>query len=106
MLRLRELAIGVVISSMDRDPLQNIFRSPGRYRVLKYLLAKGGGNITRISREINLSHNLVKKYLEEMKEIGLVEEIRIGRTRYFIPVWSDVRVRLIKDLIESQERRA
>ncbi|MEL9929380.1 MAG: winged helix-turn-helix domain-containing protein [Sulfolobales archaeon] len=86
----------------SKDSLDHIFRSPGRYRVLRYLLIKGGSNITRISRELNMPHTLVRRYLEEMKEIGVVEEVRLGRSRYFMPVWSDVRVRLIKELIDTE----
>ncbi len=34
---------------------------------------------------------------------GLVEEVRLGRARYFFPVWRDPRVKLLKELIESEK---
>jgi len=45
----------------------------------------------------------VKRYLEEMLSAGLVEEVRLGRARYFMPIWRDPRIKLLKELIESEE---
>lgn len=89
---------------MSRDSIEAILRSPGRYRVLKYLIVNGGGNISRISRELEMSYTLVRRYLEELVAAGVVEEIRLGRARYFTPVWRDPRLRILRELIESSER--
>jgi hypothetical protein len=37
-----------------------------------------------------------------MISIGIVEEIRLGRTRYFTPVWTDPRLRILKELVDSE----
>jgi predicted transcriptional regulator len=89
-------------SNIKKDFIERVLSSPGRYRVLKYLLINGGGNINKISRELDLSYSLVKKYLEEMISVGIVEEIRLGRTRYFTPVWTDPRLRILKELVDSE----
>lgn len=84
--------------------MERVLASPGRYRVIKFLITTGGSNITRIVRELNASYTNVKRYLEEMINAGIVEEVRIGRTRYFVPVWRDPRVKLLRELIESEYR--
>jgi predicted transcriptional regulator len=71
--------------------------------VIKYLILTGGGNITKISRELQISHSNVKRYLEEMLAAGLVEEVKLGRARYFFPAWRDPRIKILKELIESEK---
>ena len=90
-------------SNVRKSFIEKILDSRTRYRILKYLLKKGGANINKIAEELNITYPLVKRYLEEMVSIGIIEEIRLGRTRYFTPVWTDPRLKILKEIIESEE---
>ena len=83
--------------------LEEILGSRARVRILGYLLRVGESNITRISRETGVHHSVARRYLEELSRLGMVEEISIGRMRIYRVVWSNIRVRLLKSLIESVE---
>lgn len=81
--------------------LEKILGSRARVRILKHLLTVGESNITRISREAGVHHRVVRRYLEELSRLGMVEEVKIGRMRVYRVVWSDIKIRLLKSLIES-----
>ena len=81
--------------------LEEILGSRARVRILRRLLTLGESNITRISRETGVHHSIARKYLEELSRIGMVEEIKIGRMRIYRVVWSNIKIRLLKSLIES-----
>jgi len=53
------------------------------YRIIDILRRHGEMNITRISRLSGLGYRTTLKKLEELVELGLVEERRFGRLRLF-----------------------
>ncbi len=53
------------------------------YRILDILRKYGELNITRISRLTGLYYRTTVKKLEELVEMGVVEERRFGRLRLF-----------------------
>ncbi len=83
--------------------LERVFGSRARVRILAYLLRTGEANITRISRETGVHHGIVRGYLEDLSRLGMVEEVKIGRLRVYRVVWSNIKIRLLKGLIESGE---
>jgi DNA-binding transcriptional ArsR family regulator len=90
-------------SRAEKSFIEKILGSRTRYRILKYLLKKGGANINRIAEELNITYPLVKRYLEDMVSMGIIEEIKLGRTRYFTPAWTNPRLKILKEIIESEE---
>ncbi|MEB3773484.1 MAG: ArsR family transcriptional regulator [Desulfurococcales archaeon] len=84
--------------------IEEVFGSRGRIRVFKYLLEEGYANISRIARETRLHYKIVRKYLEEFKALGLVEERRYGRLRIYALNLSDPRIGALKDLLRELER--
>lgn len=73
---LRSLKMGV-------SPFERVFSSKGRVRIL-YLLTKYGMlNITRLSREAELSYESTKRHLRELVDANTVLEQKFGRIRIF-----------------------
>ncbi len=84
--------------------LEKILRSPGRIKVLRYILDKGQVNITRIIRETGLPHKLVSKYVKEFEEAGIVSERRYGRLRIVEANLLDPKVSALKEIIKELEK--
>jgi len=91
------------VEADDKFNLEEILGSKVRIRILKVLFKLGETNITRIARETNTHFSLVEKHLQRLKEIGIVEEKRIGRIRLFGLNYSDPKVHLLIELIRSME---
>lgn len=87
----------------DEFSLEEVLGSKVRIRILKALFRLGEANITRIARETNTHFSLVEKHLQKLKEIGIVEEKRIGRIRLFGLNYSNPKVHLLMELIRSME---
>ncbi len=84
--------------------LEKILRSPGRIKVLHYILDKGQVNITRIIRETGLPHKLVSKYIKELEEVGIVSERRYGRLRVIEANLLDPKVSALREIIKELEK--
>jgi len=82
---------------------EELFSSKGRVRVLKALLRLEEANITRIVREVDMHHRVVRKHLEKLVNLGVVEEKKYGRLRFFRLNYSNPKVKLLKTLIEVFE---
>jgi len=93
----------VYTEANDELSLEEILGSKVRIRILKTLFKLGEANITRIARETNTHFSLVEKHLQKLKEIGIVEEKRIGRTRLFGLNYGNPKVHLLIELIRSVE---
>jgi len=83
--------------------IEKLLRSPGRLRVLKYILEKGQVNITKVIRDTGLPHKLVSKYVKEFEEEGIVSERRYGRLRIIEANLLDPKVSALKYLIRELE---
>ncbi|RLG52388.1 MAG: ArsR family transcriptional regulator [Thermoproteota archaeon] len=63
--------------------LEEIFSSRGRVVVLRCVCECGGVHISEVSRRTGLSFTTVRRHLEELKDEGILEEISVGRSRFF-----------------------
>ena len=50
-----------------------------------------------------MHHRIVKKYLDQFAKAGLVEEIKIGRMRIYRPIWTEQKIRILKELFDMDE---
>ena len=81
--------------------IENVLSSKGRIRVLKTLFKYGAVNINTLIRETGLTHRLVSKYVEELRNEGLVTERRFGRFRIVELDYSNPKVSILKMLLEQ-----
>ncbi|BEP17023.1 hypothetical protein PYJP_03750 [Pyrofollis japonicus] len=87
----------------ERNDFAEILGSKGKTKILLLLAKHGQLNITRIVRYSGLHYNLVKKHLEDLLSLGLVEEQRIGKIRIFSLKFDNPKVPLLLELIRSLE---
>ena len=80
--------------------VEELLSSKGRVKILKVLFRDGHSNISRLVRETGLNHKLVSKHIEELKNMGLVEERRYGRMRIIYVNLSDPRVSAIREALK------
>ncbi|MEM0268812.1 MAG: winged helix-turn-helix domain-containing protein [Candidatus Korarchaeum sp.] len=70
--------------SLDwEDLLVEALGNRTKVRIMRYLLRRGGANISRIARELGISYTSAKRSLKVLSEIGILEEIAIGRARVY-----------------------
>jgi DNA-binding transcriptional ArsR family regulator len=74
--QIRERRAGVV-------PVEEIFSSRGRIRIINMLLKNGELNVSEIVRLTRLNHNSVVQHLDLLKLAGLVREKDFGRIRIY-----------------------
>lgn len=79
--------------------IERILSSPGRIRVLKIILKYGQINVTRLAREASLHHRLVSKYIDEMREEGIVSVYKVGRIRIVELNVDNPQVALLRELL-------
>jgi len=87
----------------DRNFFEELFSSRGRVRVLRALFRLEEANITKIVKEVDMHHRVVQRHLEKLVSLGIVEERRYGRLRFFRLNFSNPKVKLLKTLIEIIE---
>ncbi len=63
--------------------VEEVFSSRGRVLVLKYICEYEGVHISELSRRTGLSFATVRRHLEELRDKGILEEIQVGRSRFF-----------------------
>ena len=64
-----------------KPKLEDIFYSKGRIKILKLLVEKREVYITEIARKTCLNYSSLRKHLEALKRLGIIEEKRYGRIR-------------------------
>ena len=85
-------------------PIEEIFASLGRVRILKVLVTKGEMNISAISRITRVNQKLVKNYLNLLVKIGIIQEKVFGRIRIYRLCIEKPVVTAIKNLFDLWQR--
>ncbi len=86
---------------MKHTPIEEIFSSKGKVKILKILALEGELNISEIARRAELNHSSTLAHLKSLESIGIVEEKTFGRIRIFRFKEEDPRAKAIKQLFEA-----
>ncbi|MCD6509120.1 MAG: ArsR family transcriptional regulator [Thermoprotei archaeon] len=89
---------------MRHVKIEDIFSSKGRVKILKILALKGELNISEIARRAELNHSSTLAHLEQLKDMGIIEEKTFGRIRIFRFREEDPKAKIIKQLFEAFNR--
>jgi len=84
-------------------PIEDIFSSKGRVRILRILVEIEELNISEIARRAGLNYTTTNQHLQALENAGLVRHKRFGRIRIFRFNEEDSRAKIIKKLIENWE---
>lgn len=84
-------------------PIEDVFSSKGRVRILRILVEIEELNISEIARRAGLNYATTNQHLQVLEKAGLVRHKRFGRIRIFRFNEEDSRAKLIKKFIEDWE---
>jgi DNA-binding transcriptional ArsR family regulator len=82
----------------SKVPIEDIFSSKGRIKILKELAASNELNISELCRRVDLNHSSTKSHLEVLLKSGLIEEKKFGRIKIYRYKIEDLRARSLKSL--------
>ena len=83
------------------SPIEDVFSSRGRVRILKVLVRAGELNITEIARRAGLNYAGTNRHLEALRRMGLLDEKSFGKIRIFRYRSEDPRAKAIEQLMNS-----
>ena len=86
--------------------IENLFGSKARLKILKVLTVNAEMSITQIIKKTSLNHSSVKKHLNRLKALNLVQEKAFGRIRIYRYKVENLKANSLKTFIELWENRA
>ncbi|MGD9394944.1 MAG: winged helix-turn-helix domain-containing protein [Candidatus Thorarchaeota archaeon] len=89
--------------SSPKVPIEDIFSSRGRIKILKELAASNELNISELCRRVDLNHSSTKSHLEVLLSSGLIEEKKFGRIKIYRYKIEDLRARSLRSLFNLWE---
>lgn len=81
-----------------RVPIEELFSSRGRIKIIKELANSSELNISELCRRVSLNHSSTKSHLEVLIKSGLVEEKMFGRIKIYRYRIEDHRARALRNL--------
>ncbi|MHA1903017.1 MAG: ArsR/SmtB family transcription factor [Candidatus Thorarchaeota archaeon] len=88
-------------NTSSRVPIEEVFSSRGRIKIIKELATSNELMISELCRRVSLNHSTTKSHLNVLIESGLIEEKAFGRRikiyRYRI---EDLRARSLKNFLQ------
>ncbi len=85
---------------MKTIPIDKIISNIGRLRILNILSKVEEINATAITKFTRMNHSKVIKNLEELSDMGIVQEKRFGRIRIFSINLNNEMGRILKEFFE------
>lgn len=81
-------------------PIEDVFSSKGRVKILRILAEIGELNISEIARRAGLNYTTTNQHLQALENSGLIHHKTFGRIRIFRFNEADSRAKMIKTLVE------
>lgn len=89
----------------QRVPIEDLFSSRGRVRILKELAESNELNISELCRRVDLNHSSTKAHLKMLLRARLIEEKVFGRIKIYRYRSEDIRARQIQNLFKLWESK-
>lgn len=86
--------------TFSRIPIEELFSSRGRIKIIKELADTQELNISELCRRVGLNHSTTKSHLNVLIESGLVEEKVFGRIKIYRYRIEDLRARSLRNLFD------
>jgi DNA-binding transcriptional ArsR family regulator len=93
----------ILVQSSPFPPIEEVLSSKGKIKILKILAHYEELNISEIVRRAQLNHATVTQHLDYFKDVGIVQEKAFGRIKIYRLSPEDVKVKVIRELMESWE---
>jgi len=88
---------------LKKVPIEALFSSRGRVKIIKILAKEGELNISEIVRRTKLNHSTVYQHLMFLESIGIVQEKTFGRIKIYRFKDENIKARALKKFIEVWE---
>lgn len=104
MLRRDEAAFVESSSSESTIPMELLFSSRGRVKIIRLLAECGELNISEIARRVHLNHSTTRRHLQFLERAKIVQEKTFGRIRIYRFKTENLRARALRRFIELWEK--
>ncbi|MFW9984983.1 MAG: ArsR/SmtB family transcription factor [Candidatus Odinarchaeota archaeon] len=89
----------------DRSiPVELLFSSRGRIKIIRLLAECGELNISEIARRTQLNHSTTRRHLRFLEQAKLVQEKKFGRIRIYRYKIENLRALALRRFIELWEK--
>lgn len=85
-------------------PVEVLFSSRGRVRIIRLLVECGELNISEIARRTRLNHGTTRRHLQFLEQAKIVQEKTFGRIRIYRYKVENIRALALKRFIELWEK--
>ena len=82
-------------------PLEEVFSSKGRIRILQLLVVHNELTVTQITNKTRLNHHTAMTHLQNLVSLGIIVEKRYGRIRIFALNYHSKLTRILINFIRS-----
>jgi len=86
-------------------PIEDVFSSRGRVKILRILAEIGELNISEIARRAGLNYATTNQHLQALESFGLIRHKKFGKIRIFRLNDENPRAEMVKKLIDAWEAK-
>ena len=79
----------------------SLLSRPCFWKIMRVLVQEGEVNLSHLLHETMLNYNILKKCLEDMERVGVVNTLRIGRLKIIGLNWSNKLTPTLYDLVRA-----
>jgi predicted transcriptional regulator len=90
-------------SGTEPIPIEEVFSSRGRVKIIRVLAKRNELNISEIARQANLNHSTACQHLEFLEKAGVIQKKVFGRIKIYRFRLENVRAKAIKHLFDLWE---
>ena len=95
-----------VESERECFKFEKLFGSKARSKILKLLALNLEQSISQIIKDTSLNHSCVRKHLNYLKSLNLVQEKNFGRIKIFRYKIENIKAKSLKAFIEIWEEQS
>lgn len=92
-----------MLNNKDSFKFEESFGSKARLKILKLLVLNIEQSISQIIKGTNLNHSCVRKHLNFLKSLNIIQEKNFGRIKIFRFKTENIKARSLKNFIEIWE---
>jgi DNA-binding transcriptional ArsR family regulator len=99
-----DIAVLEQLSESRSIPIEQLFSSRGRTKIIRLLAECGELNISEIARRTQLNHSTTRRHLQFLERAKLVQEKTFGRIRIYRYKIENLRALALRRFIELWEK--
>lgn len=104
MIKGRDAAILEQLPNKESIPVELLFSSRGRIKIIRLLAECGELNISEIARRTKLNHSTTRRHLRFLEHANLIQEKTFGRIKIYRYKVENLRALALRRFIELWEK--